>query len=198
MKIYCSIRIPLRQANPCPLFPRLPHQETPGYDGRVVAAQRKSTEAGGERTLATNRQASFHYHILERFEAGVALRGTEVKSVRAGKAGLRDSYVMMRGAECWLVNCHIPEYSPGGHWNHPPLRDRKLLLHRREIEKLSGKVQQKGLALVALRLYMKGPRVKCEIALAKGKKEWDRRATIREREEKREAARAIHEYKTRF
>jgi len=174
------------------------HQETPGYDGKVVAAQRKTTEARGERTLATNRQASFHYHILERYEAGIALRGTEVKSVRSGRAGLRDSYVMLRGAECWLVNCHIPEYSPGGHWNHPPLQDRKLLLHRREIEKLAGKVQQKGLALIALRLYMKGNKVKCEIALAKGKKEWDRRATIREREEKREAAQAIHEYKTRF
>ncbi len=163
-----------------------------------MAAQRKSIEKAAERTLATNRQASFHYHILERFEAGVALHGTEVKSLRAGGGGLRDSYVLMRGAECWLVNCHIPEYAPGGRWNHAPLRDRKLLLHRREIERLAGKVQQKGLALVALRLYLKGARVKCEIALARGKKEWDRRATIREREEKREAAQAIHEYKTRF
>jgi SsrA-binding protein len=163
-----------------------------------VTAQRKSSEKSAERTLATNRQAPFHYHLLERFEAGVALRGTEVKSLRAGKGGLRDSYVMMRGTECWLVNCHIPEYSPGGHWNHVPLRDRKLLLHRREIERLAGKVQQKGLTLVALRLYLKGARVKCEIALARGKQEWDRRAAIREREEKREAAQAIHEYKTRF
>ena len=176
----------------------MPHHQTPGNNGTVVSAKRKSTGEGGERTLATNRQASFHYHILERYEAGVALRGTEVKSVRAGKAGLRDSYVMLRGAECWLVNCHIPEYSPGGRWNHPPMQDRKLLLHRREIERLAGKVQQKGLALIALRLYMKGNRVKCEIALGKGKKEWDRRAAIREREEKREAAQAIHEYKTRF
>jgi len=163
-----------------------------------VSTARKSAEGAAERTVATNRQASFHYNILERHETGIALSGTEVKSVRAGKAGLRDSHVMFRGSECWLVNCHIPEYSPGGHWNHTPLRDRKLLLHRREIEKLAGKVQQKGLALVALRLYLKGNRVKCEIALARGKKEWDRRATIREREERREAAQAIHEYKTRF
>jgi len=188
----------MRQASSRRCVRSLPHQETPGYHAGVVASPRKSAEDAAGRTLATNRQASFHYHILERFEAGVALRGTEVKSVRSGRAGLRDSYVMVRGAECWLVNCHIPEYSPGGHWNHPPLQDRKLLLHRREIEKLAVKVQQKGLALVALRLYMKGARVKCEIALAKGKKEWDRRATIREREEKREAAQAIHEYKTRF
>lgn len=163
-----------------------------------MCAARKSSEGTGERTLASNRQATFHYHILERHEAGIVLSGTEVKTVRAGKAGLRDSYVMVRGNECWLVNCHIPEYSPGGHWNHAPLRDRKLLLHRREIEKLAVKVQQKGLALVALRMYMKGARVKCEIAVAKGKKEWDRRATIREREERRETAQAIHEYKTRF
>ena len=176
----------------------LPHQETPGYDGSVVSTPRKSAEGAAQRTLASNRQASFHYELLERYETGIALCGTEVKSVRAGKAGLRDSYVMVRGNECWLVNCHIPEYSPGGHWNHAPLRERKLLLHRREIEKLAVKVQQKGLALVALRLYMKGARVKCEIALARGKKEWDRRATIREREEKREVAKAIHEHKTRF
>jgi len=163
-----------------------------------VPTQRKSAEGTGERTLASNRQANFHYHILERFETGIVLSGTEVKTVRAGKAGLRDSYVMIRGNECWLVNCHIPEYSPGGHWNHSPLRDRKLLMHRREIDKLAGKVNQKGLSLVALRLYLKGVKVKCEIALARGKQEWDRRATIREREERREVAKAIHEYKTRF
>jgi len=176
----------------------LPHQETPGYHGPVVSSGRKTTEEAAQRTLASNRQASFHYELLERYETGIALSGTEVKSVRAGKAGLRDSYVMVRAGECWLVNCHIPEYSPGGHWNHAPLRERKLLLHRREIEKLTVKVQQKGLALVALRLYMKGARVKCEIALARGKKEWDRRATLREREERREVAKAIHEHKTRF
>jgi SsrA-binding protein len=161
-----------------------------------VATPRKLRE--GDRILAANRQATFHYEILERHEAGLVLSGTEVKSVRAGKAGLRDSHVMVRGGECWLVNCHIPEYSPGGRWNHTPLRDRKLLLHKREIEKLAVKVQQKGLALVALRMYMKGARVKCEIALARGKKEWDRRATIREREERREVAKAIHDHKTRF
>jgi SsrA-binding protein len=174
------------------------HQETPGYHGLTVSVQRKSASGPAERTLASNRQANFHYHILERYEAGIVLSGTEVKTIRAGKAGLRDSYVMVRGNECWLVNCHIPEYSPGGHWNHSPLRDRKLLLRRREIDKLAGKVQQKGLALVALRLYLKGVKVKCEIAVARGKQEWDRRATIREREERREAAQAIHEYKTRF
>jgi len=178
--------------------PDLPHQETPGYHGQVVNTPRNLRDKAPEKTLATNRQAPFNYHILERYETGLVLSGTEVKSVRAGKAGLRDSHVMVRGNECWLVNCHIPEYSPGGVWNHTPLRDRKLLLHRREIEKLAVKVQQKGLALVALRMYMKGSRVKCEIALARGKKEWDRRATIREREERRETEQAIHEHKTRF
>jgi SsrA-binding protein len=176
----------------------LPHEETPGYYGSVVPTPRKSSEGAGDRVLATNRQASFYYHILERYETGVVLSGTEVKSVRAGKAGLRDSHVMVRKNECWLVNCHIPEYSPGGIWNHTPLRDRKLLLHRREIEKLAVKVQQKGLALIALRMYMKGARVKCEIALARGKKEWDRRASLREREERRETEQAIHDHRTRF
>jgi SsrA-binding protein len=159
---------------------------------------RKKSEETGEKTVAANRSASFHYHILERYEAGMALRGTEVKSIRAGRAALRDAHVLIRGNECWLVNCHIAEYTPGGHWNHTPLRDRKLLLHRAEIAKLYGKVQQKGLALVALRLYLKGGRIKCEFALARGKKEWDRRAAIRERETRREAAEAIHEFKTRF
>ncbi|HMD32710.1 MAG TPA: SsrA-binding protein SmpB [Candidatus Acidoferrales bacterium] len=164
-----------------------------------MTAPRKSSKEPADRTLATNRQAPFNYFILERYETGVVLSGTEVKSVRAGKAALRDSHVLVRRNECWLVNCHIPEYSPGGLWNnHTPLRDRKLLLHKREIEKLAVKVQQKGLALIALRMYMKGARVKIEIALARGKKEWDKRASIREREERRETAQAIHDHKTRF
>jgi SsrA-binding protein len=174
------------------------HTEYACYLVEVVSTPRNKSAETGEKTLAANRSAPFHYSILERYEAGVALRGTEVKSVRAGKAGLRDSYVMIRANECWLVNCHIPEYTPGGVWNHTPLRERKLLLHRKEIEKLAPKVLQKGLTLVALRLYMKGGRVKCEIALARGKQEWDRRATIKERETKREIAKAIHEFKTRF
>jgi SsrA-binding protein len=162
-----------------------------------VTTPGKTVRETGEKTLATNRSASFHYNLLERHEAGLALRGTEVKSVRAGKAALRDAYVVFRGNEAWLVNCHIPEYTPGGTWNHAPMRDRKLLLHRSEIIKLGVKVQQKGLTVLAVRLYLKGGRVKCEIALARGKKEWDRRATIREREDRREAARAIHESKSR-
>jgi SsrA-binding protein len=145
--------------------------------------------------VAQNRAASYHYHILERYEAGMVLSGTEVKSVRAGKAGLRDAYATVRANEVWLLNCHIPEYVSGGPWNHGPLRERKLLLHRNEIAKLAVKTQQKGLTLIALRIYFKDGRAKCEIALARGKKEHDRRDAIRERETRREAAEAMRSYK---
>ncbi len=163
----------------------------------VVAIRRKRTDASEERVVAQNRAASYHYHILERYEAGMALLGTEVKSVRAGRASLRDAYCVVRGGEVWLVNCHIPEYVSGGPWNHGPLRERKLLLHRNEIAKLAGKTQQKGLTLIALRIYFKNGKAKCEIALARGKQEHDRREAIRERETRREATEAMHRYKRR-
>ncbi len=163
-----------------------------------MAAKRLKSEESGERVVAQNRAASFHYHILERFEAGMVLSGTEVKSLRAGKATLRDAYAIVRHNEVWLFNCHIPEYVSGGPWNHGPLRERKLLLHRNEIAKLAGKTQQKGLTLIALRLYFKGGRAKCEIALARGKQEHDRREAIRERESRRETAEALRSYKRQF
>jgi SsrA-binding protein len=162
-----------------------------------VAKPKNKSDAHGDRAVAQNRSASYNYHILERFEAGMALLGTEVKSVRAGKANLRDAYAEVRRGEVWLVNCHIPEYTAGGPWNHGPLRTRKLLLHKEEIARLAGKTQQKGLTLIALRIYFKEGRAKCEIALARGKKEYDRRAAIRERDTKREASEAMRNFNKR-
>ncbi len=150
-----------------------------------------------EQVVAQNRAASYNYHLLEKFEAGVVLLGTEVKSLRAGKASLREAFAQVRGAEVWLMNLHIPEYLPGGQFNHSPLRSRKLLLHRREIHKLMGKTRQKGLTLVPLRIYFKNGRAKCELALARGKKVWDRRQTERDKEARREASEAIYRSKRR-
>lgn len=147
--------------------------------------------------VATNRTASYHYHLLETYEAGIVLLGTEVKSLRQGTANLRDAYAEVRRGELWLMNCHIPEYLPGGHFNHGPLRPRKLLLNRREIDKLSGKTQQKGLTIIPLRLYFKNGLAKCEIALARGKKQYDRRQEEREREARREAEEAMYRYRRR-
>ena len=149
---------------------------------------------GGDRTIATNRRARHEYHILETVEAGLVLRGTEVKSLRSGGVNFKDSYATIRNGEGWLLGCHINPYSHGTDANHDPERDRKLLLHRRELGRLAGKAAEKGLTLVPLRLYFKGGRVKVELGLARGKKLHDKRATIRERDERREmdqAARAV-------
>lgn len=127
----------------------------------------------------------------------MVLLGTEVKSLRQGKASLREAYATVRNAEVWLLNCHIPEYLPGGSFNHNPLRPRKLLLNRREIDKLAGKTQQKGLTLIPLRLYFRNGRAKCELALARGKKQHDRRQAEREKEARREASEAIYRSKRR-
>lgn len=157
----------------------------------------KKSSSNGIRVVAQNRSAFYNYHLLEHFEAGIVLVGTEVKSLRDGKAALRDAYADVRGGEVWLVNCHIPEYQPGGPFNHSPLRDRKLLLKRREIDKLTGLVQQKGLTLVPLRLYFRDGRAKCEIAVARGKKLYDRRQAEREKESRREARDAMYRYRHR-
>jgi SsrA-binding protein len=146
-----------------------------------------------EQTIATNRRARFEYQILETIEAGLVLRGTEVKSLRDGQVNFKDSYATVRSDEAWLLGCHISPYSHGTDANHDPERDRKLLLHRREIARLTGKVAERGLTLVPLRLYFKGGRVKVELGLARGKKLHDKRSAIREREVRREmdqAARA--------
>jgi SsrA-binding protein len=145
-----------------------------------------------EKVVATNRKAFHDYSIEEKLEAGIVLRGTEVKSLREGKVNLRDSYASVDNGEAILHNCHISPYSHGNIMNHDPLRPRKLLLHRKEINKLLGKTQQKGLTLVPLRIYFsKRGQAKVEIALAKGKKQYDRREAIKSREAGREVERAM-------
>jgi len=148
-----------------------------------------------KRNLAVNRQASHFYHLLEKFEAGIELTGTEVKSIREGKTNLKDSYAMARNGELWMIDCHISPYTAGSYRNHDPLRDRRLLLRRQEIDKLTGRTQEKGLTLIPLRLYLKKNLIKCEIALAKGKKVYDRREASRRRTIDRETAQAILEHR---
>ena len=147
--------------------------------------------ASGLRDAAFNRSASFNYFLSDRFECGVALRGTEVKSIREGKANLKDAYGLLKDGEAFLLNAHIGPFSHGNAMNHEALRTRKLLLHKKEIEKLEGLTKQKGYTLIPVKLYFKNGRVKCEIALAKGKQDWDKRATERAREGDKEARAAI-------
>jgi SsrA-binding protein len=138
-----------------------------------------------------NRSAGHNYFLLEKFEAGISLRGTEVKSIREGKANLKDAYGIIKDGEAFLLNAHIGPYSHGNSLNHDSLRTRKLLLHREELRKLLGQTQQKGLTLIPTRLYFRNGRVKCEVAVAKGKQDWDKRETERRREDEREARAAI-------
>lgn len=145
----------------------------------------------GEKMIAENRQARHNYELLERFEAGVALTGSEVKSLRAGQAQLKDSYGLIRAGEAFLLNCHISPYQNSGYAAQEPDRTRKLLLHRAEIARLEGKTRERGLALIPLRLYFKNGRVKCELALAKGKQLYDKRESERRREAEREARAAM-------
>ena len=145
----------------------------------------------GERVLATNRKALFHYEVLDRAEAGLVLVGTEVKSVREGGLNFSDSYVDFRGGELFLVGCRIAPYSHGNFLNHPPERDRKLLLHKREIRKLGGRATERGLTLVPLRVYMKNGRVKMEIGLARGKHAHDKREAIKKKDQEMEVREAV-------
>src|SRR5579875_4159553 len=147
--------------------------------------------ASGDRDAAVNRSAGHSYFLLEKYEAGVALRGTEVKSIREGKANLKDAYGLLKDGEAFLLNAHIGAFSHGNAMNHEEVRTRKLLLHKREIEKLTAASKQKGYTIIPVRLYFKNGRVKCEIALAKGKQDWDKRDTERKREADREAKAAI-------
>lgn len=149
------------------------------------------SQGDGDRTVATNRRARHEYEILETFEAGLVLRGTEVKSLRAGQVTFKDAYATVRNDEIWLVGCHISPYSHGTDANHDPERDRKLLLHAREIARLGGKTAERGLTLVPLRVYFKRGRAKLELALARGKKLHDKRSALREREVRREMDRAV-------
>ena len=152
-------------------------------------ADKKRILASGD--VATNRSASYRYNLLDKWECGLVLTGTEVKSLRDGKAQLKDGYAAVRDGEVWLYNVHIPPYPPAQRNNHEPERPRKLLMKRAEIERMIGKTREKGLTLVPTRLYFSGPRAKVELALARGKDVRDKRAGIKERELKREMDRAL-------
>jgi SsrA-binding protein len=147
----------------------------------------------GIKIVATNRKATHDYAIEDRFEAGLVLLGTEIKSLRAGQANLREGYVQVRGGELWLVNTHIAPYDPAGREGHDPLRPRKLLLHRKEIVKLLSRVQERGYTIIPLKIYLKHRRAKVEIALARGKRQYDKRETIAKREAGRQIERALKE-----
>jgi len=170
-----------------------------GYDIRAVNSKSKSkkNEWEGVKIVAQNRAASYNYTLLDTFEAGLMLVGTEVKSLREGKGTLRYAYAEIRAGEPWLANCHIPEYLPGGTRNHDPLRKRKLLLNRREIDKLVIQTQQKGMTVVPLKIYFRDGIAKCELAVAKGKKFHDRRESERQKEAKREADEAMYRSRRR-
>jgi SsrA-binding protein len=158
-----------------------------------MAKGKKRKTAPGD--VASNRQASYRYNLLERFECGIVLTGTEVKSLREGKAQLKDSYALVRDGEVWLVGVYIPPYGPAAHDNHDPERTRKLLLHRSEIERLVGRTHERGLTLVPTRMYFSGPRsrAKVEVALAKGKDLYDKRDSIRTRDMARDVQRELLE-----
>jgi SsrA-binding protein len=169
----------------------------PKAPGAQKTARPRDPVASGERDAAFNRQASHNFFLLERFEAGVALRGTEVKSIREGKANLRDAYGIIKDGEAFLLNAHIGPYSHGNIANHDEVRTRKLLMHKDEVRRLHSKTQIKGHTLIPVRLYFKHGRVKCELALAKGKQDWDKRETEKRREADREARSAINASKHR-
>ena len=151
----------------------------------------RSERERAQSSIAENRKAFHDYHILETLEAGVALLGTEVKAIREGRVNLRDSYASVERGEVFLHNVNVSPYSHRGYADHEPLRKRKLLLHKREILKLTGKTVEKGMTLVPLRLYFKNGRVKVAVGLAKGKKEYDKRETIKQREAERETRAAV-------
>ena len=158
-----------------------------------MAKGRKRKAAAGD--VATNRQASFRYNLIDRFECGLVLSGTEVKSLREGKAQLKDAYATVRDGEVWLMGVYIPPYGPASRENHEPERPRKLLLHRREIDEISARVNERGLTLVPTRMYFAGSRsrAKVEIALAKGKDLYDKRQSIRTRDMARDVQRELRE-----
>lgn len=154
-------------------------------------AKKKRKAAPGD--VASNRQASFRFHLLDRFEAGIQLQGSEVKAMREGSVQLKDAYAEVRDGEVWLQNMHIAPYQPAARENHEAERPRKLLLHRKEIEQLIGQTAEKGLTVVPTRVYFKGPHAKVELALARGKDMFDKRHAIKDRDQKREMQRALSE-----
>jgi SsrA-binding protein len=163
------------------------HQTQPEKPKKV----KRDPVASGERDASVNRSASHNYFLSDKMETGVVLSGTEVKSVRHGLANLKDAYGLIKDGELWLLNAHIGPYEHGNIYNHAPLRTRKLLIHKEQLRKLTGQTQQKGHTLIPTRLYFKNGRVKCEIALAKGKQLWDKRETEKRKTADREAREAI-------
>ena len=145
------------------------------------------------KVIATNRKARHQYQFYDTYEAGLVLRGSEIKSIRAGRVSLQEGFVIFEGGEAWLVNVHIAPYDPASRQNHDPRRRRKLLLHRREIDRLASRVQEKGFTVVPTKLYLKDGRAKVEIALVRGKKQYDKRQTLAKRDSKRRIERAIKE-----
>jgi SsrA-binding protein len=156
-----------------------------------MAKAKKRKVAPGD--VASNRYASYRFELLERIECGIALQGTEVKALRDGGAQLKDGYALIRDGELYLHNVHIPPYGPAAHANHEPERDRRLLAHRRQIDKLAAQVKERGLTLVPTRIYFSDGRAKVEIAVAKGKDQFDKRHALKERETKREMDRALRD-----
>lgn len=151
----------------------------------------KAKEANGFKIISDNRSAGHEYELMDRFEAGLVLTGTEVKAARGGRVQLKEAFAAVEGGEAWLVNAHISEYSHGNRENHTPGRKRKLLLHRQEIDKLLGKTREKGLSLIPTKMYFKDGRIKVELALARGKKLHDKREAERKREQNAEARAAL-------
>src|SRR5688572_16715099 len=156
-----------------------------------MAKKGKRKAAAGD--VASNRSAAYRYELLDRVEAGMVLRGTEVKALRDGGAQMKDSYATFREGELWLLNLHIPPYKPAARENHPPERDRELLLHKREIERMIGRMAEKGLTVVPTRIYFKEGRAKVELALARGKDRFDKRASIKDKDMKRDMDRALRD-----
>ncbi len=169
----------------------MPRQASHQIRPEKEKAARRDPVASGERDAAVNRVASHNYFLLEKFETGLVLTGTEVKSIRAGRANLKDAYGLLKDGELWLLNAHIGPYEHGNIFNHEPLRTRKLLVHKDELRKLVGKTQQRGLTLIPLRLYFRHGKAKLELALARGKQLWDKRETERRKTADREAREAI-------
>jgi SsrA-binding protein len=163
------------------------HQTEPNKPKNV----KRDPVASGERDATFNRAASHNYFLEDKMEAGIVLTGSEVKSVRAGRANLKDGYALLKDGELWLLNAHIGAYENAGYAGHTPLRTRKLLVRADELRKLQAKTQQKGYTLVPTRMYFKNGKIKCEIALAKGKQSWDKRETERRRTADKEAREAI-------
>lgn len=160
---------------------------------RAARAAQKIEAAGNQegRTMATNRRATFDYAILEQVEAGMVLRGSEIKSIRSGRAQINEAYARIENGEAWLHNMHIPTYGPASHYNHDPLRPRKLLLHRKQIAHLAGESARPGTTLIPLRLYIRNDVAKLQIGVGQGKRQFDKRQAIAEREANREIQRAV-------